>query len=74
MRINYKTKELLDETKMQQKEVEYAIRKTKLQLDADILTTEEELDTKRMELEILKTTYPLDTQAFINMKSEIECL
>ena len=74
MRINYKEKKILEEKEMDQKEVEYAVRETSLDLDSAILSTERELTSKKGKLETLKSTYPLDIQSCCDMTQSIKTL
>ena len=53
MRINYKEKKILEEKEMDQKEVEYAVKETSLDLDSAILSAERELTSKKGKLETL---------------------
>lgn len=71
MRINYKEKKLLSEEQTKSKEIEFAVEKAKLQLDADILSTEEAIEESNSELEEIKTTYPLDTKKYVEIKWRI---
>ena len=72
MRINYATKELLDETTIATQDVEFAVRKTKLNFQSQKLATEEYLASKKAELAEAKTTYPLDLQKVCNLIKEIK--
>ena len=72
MRINYAKKELLSEEELNQTEIAYMVDEAKLQFDADVLNTKRALATKKAELEEAKTSYPIDTQAIINLQIEVE--
>lgn len=48
------------------------VDEAKLQFDADVLNTKRALATKKAELEEAKTSYPIDTQAIINLQIEVE--
>lgn len=74
MRLNYKTKQALAEQEQNQKEVLSAVKRASLQLQADILSTEEALEDKKSKLEELETTYPLNTKAIIDTQLDIESL
>lgn len=74
LRLNYKTKTLLESQEVNKKDVEFAIRQAKLSVEADLLETEKSLATEEAKLEVLKTTFPLDAQGIVNKKSEIEGL
>ena len=71
-RINYVKKELLSAEELNQQEVSYMVDEAKLQFDADVLNTKRALATKKAELEEAKTSYPIDTQAIINLQLEVE--
>lgn len=73
MKIDYKKKILLSEETTNQ-EVEYAIKDASLQLQGDILESEKSLNSKKNILKDLKNTYPLDTQAIVDVTNDIECL
>jgi len=72
MRINYKEKRVLTEGEATEKEVLYAVEDSKLQLQSDILATKRALDSKSIELENAKTSYPLDTKLIISLTNEVE--
>ena len=48
------------------------VDEAKLQFDADVLNTKRALATKKAELEEAKTSYPINTQAIINLQIEVE--
>lgn len=56
------------------REVVSSVKKTSLQLQSSLLATEESLETKKENLNVVKTTYPLDIQAIIDLQIEIESL
>lgn len=72
MRINYKTGELISNEEQSQKAVEFAIEESKLQLQSDILATKQSLANAKIALEVVKTTYPLDSNAILEAKSEVD--
>ena len=74
MRLNYKTKTALSSEEKSQKEVISAVKKAALQLQADLLSTEESLEESKAKLEELETTYPLDTVNIIKIQCDIESL
>lgn len=55
-------------------ETEFRVSSARLQLQADLLATKQSLATKKIELEELKNAFPLNVQAVINKKIEIEGL
>ena len=71
-RINYAKKELLSAEELNQQEIVYMVDEAKLQFDADVLNTKRALATKKAELEEAKTSYPINTQAIINLQIEVE--
>ena len=74
MRINFAKCEALCESEMCQKEIEFAVNEAKLQYQADRLATEKSLATKKAELEVAKTTSPLNMSNIINLQIEVESL
>lgn len=74
MRINYKTKSLLEASEVNKKDVEFACRQAKLSLEADLLATEKSLASEEVELEVLKTTFPLEVEKIVEKQSKIENL
>ena len=74
MRLDYKKKQALAQEEQNQKDVLSAVKRAALQLQADILSTEEALEDKRSKLEELETTYPLNTKAIIDTQIDIESL
>ena len=74
MRLDYKKKQALAQEEQNQKDVLSAVKRAALQLQADILSTEEALEDKKSKLEELETTYPLNTKAIIDTQIDIESL
>ena len=72
MRINYKTKQLIDPETIDQKEIDFAVEETSLNLQQDIVATKRELESAKMRLEVAKSTYPLDVDAYIEAKQDVE--
>ena len=72
MRLNYKTKVLLSAEETSQKDINYAVERTKLELSADILATRQKIAELQSDIEKVKTTYPLDTKAYIELTDELE--
>lgn len=70
MRINYKKRELL--TKESEQNVELLVQTSALQLQSDILATKQEVTKAKVELEILKSTYPLDVKRIIDTTVVLE--
>ena len=74
MRIDFKKEKALSSKEVSQKEVKYAVENTKLQLQSDILATESALADKKVLLDELKTTYPLNSVDIVNVQIEVENL
>ena len=72
MKIDYKNKKLMSSEEMTQKEVEFKVEETKLQLQADILATKQSIAKIEGELELIKHTYPLSGKEIINLQVELE--
>ena len=74
MRLNFKSQKPLTQEEASQKDIQFAVENTKLQLSSDILATKKSLAEKKEEIEVVKTTYPFDTARYINLSVEIEGL
>lgn len=74
MLLNYKEQKLLSEEQKSQKEIEYAVKSTKLQYQANLLATQSALDKAKKKLSDLKCAYPLDFEEVINTADEVESL
>ena len=71
MRLNFKEQKPLANEELSQREVQSAVEKTKLQLASDILATKSAIADVEEEIEVIKTTYPLDAQKYVNKVSEL---
>ena len=74
MRLDYKNRKPLQEEELSQKDVELSVKKTKLQLESDILATESAISDAEDEIYVIKTTYPLDTIKYVNKLAELSSL
>lgn len=74
MRINYKTKQLLDSSTETEKEVQFAVEDTSLQLQSDVLATKRDLESAKILLEKYKTEYPLNVEQVIEQQLTVESL
>ena len=74
MKINYKDKKYISQEEIESQDVEFMVEDTKLQFQKDYLETKKELSVARLNLDDLKTDYPLDIQAIIDKEVEIENL
>ena len=72
MRIDYKNKKLIDPETIDQKEIDFAVEETSLNLQQDIVATKRALESAKMRLEVTKSTYPLDVDAYIEAKQDVE--
>ena len=71
MRLDFKNQKPLANEELSQREVQSAVEKTKLQLASDILATKSAIADVEEEIEVIKTTYPLNTQQYVNKVSEL---
>ena len=71
MRLDFKNQKPLASEEMSQREVQSAVEKTKLQLASDILATKSAIADVEEEIGVIKTTYPLDTQEYVNKVSAL---
>ena len=69
--LKYKDRLLQSDQDKAQKEVEFQVKQAMLQLDADLLATEQSLAENEELLNRLLSTYPFDVQAIINTKTAI---
>lgn len=72
MRINYKDKKVLTMGEATEQEVSFAVEDAKLQLQSDILATKRVLESKKSDLEVAKTGYPLEPKRIIDLMNEVE--
>lgn len=73
-RLNYKTQELLQEENLSKRDIQLSVEKAKLQLQADILATKSAVAEKEDKLYEIKTTYPLDTERYVEVVGELSGL
>ena len=74
MRINFAKGEALCAEEMSQKDIQFKVNEAKLQYQADRLHTEQSLANKKEELEVAKTTAPLDMPRIVELQIEVEGL
>lgn len=72
MKINYKDKKFISPEEVESKEVEFMVEDARLQFQKDLLETKRALQDSRMDLNDLKTDYPLDVQTIIDKQIEVE--
>ena len=72
MKINYKDKKFISPEEVESKEVEFMVEDARLQFQKDLLETKRALQDSQMDLNDLKTDYPLDVQAIIDKQIEVE--
>ena len=72
MKINYKDKKFISPEEVESKEVEFMVEDARLQFQKDLLETKRALQDSQMDLNDLKTDYPLDIQAIIDKQIEVE--
>lgn len=71
-KINYKEQKFISPEETESQEVKFMVEDTKLQFQKDLLETTRALSAAQVELNELKTDYPLDIQAIIDKQIEIE--
>ena len=74
MKINYKEKKLLNPMETPEKEIKFAIKETDLQLQSDILATEQAISNSDKRLSDLKTNYPFSIQEYLKELEENQSL
>jgi hypothetical protein len=72
MLIDYKNKKLISPDEMDNQQVEFNVRQAKLQLQADILKTEQLISEGEAKLKLAKQTYPFDSERIIDSQLELE--
>ena len=72
MKINYKEQKFISPEEVESQEVKFMVKDTKLQFQKDLLETKRALSAAQVELNDLKTDYPLNVQAIIDKQIEIE--
>lgn len=71
-KINYKEQKFISPEEVESQEVKFMVEDTKLQFQKSLLETKRALSVAQVELNELKTDYPLDVQAIIDKQIEIE--
>ena len=69
IKINYKERKLLEDSV--EKDVSFMVEETSLNIQQDVIATKRELKTKELELENIKSSYPLELEKYLKVKSEI---
>lgn len=72
MLIDYKNKKLISPDEINNQQVEFNVRQAKLQLQADILKTEQLISEGEAKLKLAKQTYPFDSERIIDSQLELE--
>ena len=72
MLIDYKNKKLISTDEINNQQVEFNVRQAKLQLQADILKTEQLISEGEAKLKLAKQTYPFDSGRIIDSQLELE--
>ena len=72
MLIDYKNKKLISPDEMDNQQVEFNVRQAKLQLQADILSTEKLISEEEAKLKLAKQTYPFNSEHIICVQLKLE--
>lgn len=72
MLIDYKNQKLISTEEINNQQVEFNVRQAKLQLQADILKTEQLISEGEAKLKLAKQTYPFDSERIIDSQLELE--
>ena len=72
MLIDYKNKKLISPDEINTQQVEFNVRQAKLQLQADILQTEQLISEGEAKLKLAKQTYPFNSERIIDSQLELE--
>jgi hypothetical protein len=72
MLIDYKNQKMISTEQLNNQQVEFNVRQAKLQLQADILKTEQLVSEGEAKLKLAKQTYPFDSERIIDSQLELE--
>ena len=72
MLIDYKNKKMISTEEINNQQVEFNVRQAKLQLQADILNTEQLISEGEAKLKLAKQTFPFDSEKIIDSQLELE--
>ena len=72
MLIDYKNQKLISTEEINNQQVKFNVRQAKLQLQADILKTEQLISEGEAKLKLAKQTYPFDSASIVNSQLELE--
>ena len=74
MRLDFKNQKPLASEDLSQQDVQFAVEDAKLQLNSDILATQRAKKKKKAVIAEIKTTYPLDVKAYVEVSAELDGL
>lgn len=72
MLIDYKNQKMISTEQLNNQQVEFNVRQAKLQLQADILKTEQLISEGEAKLKLAKQTYPFDSERIIESQLNLE--
>lgn len=72
MLIDYKNQKLISTEEINNQQVKFNVRQAKLQLQADILKTEQLISEGEVKLKLAKQTYPFDSEHIIECQLNLE--
>jgi hypothetical protein len=72
MLIDYKNQKLISTEEINNQQVEFNVRQAKLQLQADILSTEQLISDGEVKLKLAKQTYPFNSERIIDAQLKLE--
>ena len=72
IKIDYKNKKVLEPNP--EKEVAYMVEETDLNLQQDVIATKRKLKEQMIVLNEIKSSYPLDVQRYLEVKSNVDAL
>ena len=72
MLIDYKNQKMISTEQLNNQQVEFNVRQAKLQLQADILKTEQLISEGEAKLKLAKQTYPFNSERIIDSQLELE--
>lgn len=74
MRLDFKNQKPLASEDLSQQDVQFAVEDAKQQLNSDILATKRAIFEKEKAIAEIKTTYPLDVKAYVEISAELDGL
>ena len=72
--IDYKNQKFADESAMAKEDLDFMVKRQKLQFESALLNTKESLESSKKAIAVSKMEYPMDIEKVINLQIEVEAL